>query len=136
MLDVRYSMFILRPVPAPVVFPVLDLAPGDLHSAALDLSPFQFDRIRTFEDPLFESGYAQLWAAFGANNEMERRETLALRFSLAPRLLYEMILVRREGEFVAVRDHTAIRTGDGGQAVVHLSHNLVTPAARRTGLAG
>jgi hypothetical protein len=136
MLDVRCSMFILRPVPAPVVFPVSDLAPGDRRSATLDLSPFQFDRIRTFDDPLFESGYAQLWAAFGASNEMERRETLALRFSLAPRLLYEMILVRRDGEFVAVRDHTAIRAGDGGQAVVHLSHNLVTPAARRTGLAG
>jgi hypothetical protein len=67
---------------------------------------------------------------------MERRETLALRFSLAPRLLYEMILVRRDGEFVAVRDHTAIRTRDGAQAVVHLSHNLVAPTARRTGLAG
>ena len=123
-------------VPAPVAFPVSDLAPGDLRSATVDLSVFQFDRIRTFDDPLFESGYAQLWEAFGASNEMERLETLALRFSLAPRLLYEMILVRRDGEFVAVRDHTAIRTRDGRQAVVHLSHNLVAPAARRTGLAG
>ncbi|HZJ17535.1 MAG TPA: hypothetical protein VFD27_20955 [Chthoniobacteraceae bacterium] len=123
-------------MPAPLAFLPSDLAPGDLRSAALDLSAFQFDRIRAFDDPLFESGYAQLWAAFGASNEMERRETLALRFSLAPRLLYEMILVRRDGEFVAVRDHTAIRTRDGAQAVVHLSHNLVAPAARRTGLAG
>jgi hypothetical protein len=54
-------MFILHPVPAPVVFPVSDLAPGDLRSATLNLSAFQFDRIRAFDDPLFESGYAQLW---------------------------------------------------------------------------
>ena len=125
-----------RPVPAPLAFLPSDLAPGDQRSAALDLSGVHFDRIRTFDDPLFEPAYAQLWAAFGASNEMERRETLALRFSLAPRLLYEMILVRRDGEFVAVRDHTAIRARDGTQAVVHLSHNLVVPEARRTGLAG
>jgi len=129
-------MLDVSPVPAPLAFLRLDLAPGDLRSADLDLSAFQFDRIRAIDDPLFESGYAQLWAAFGASNEMERRETLALRFSLAPGLLYEMILVRRDGEFVAVRDHTAIRARDGAQAVVHLSHNLVAPAARRTGLAG
>jgi hypothetical protein len=127
-------MFNLRFVPARLAFLPSDLAPGDLRSAALDLSGFRFDRIRAFDDPLFESGYAHLWAAFGTSNEMERRETLALRFSLAPRLLYEMILVRREGEFVAVRDHTAIRARDGVQAVVHLSHNLVAPSARRTGL--
>ena len=129
-------MLDVSPVPVPLPFLPSDLAPGDLRSASLDLSGFRFDRIRAFDDPLFESGYAQLWQAFGAGNEMERRETLALRFNLVPRLLYEMILVRRDGEFVAVRDHTAIRTRDGAQAVVHLSHNLVAPAARRTGLAG
>src|ERR1043166_4518308 len=124
-------MFVV--VPAPPAFLASDLAPGDLRSAALDLSPFQFDRIRSFDDPLFEVAYAALWAEFGTKNEMERHETLALRFSLAPRLLYEMILVRRDGEFVAVRDHTAILARDGAEAVVHLSHNLLAPSARRTG---
>ena len=113
-----------------------DLAPGDAKSAGLDVSSFQFDRIRGIDDPLFTIAHAQLWAEFGAKDEMERRETLALRFALAPRILYEMILVRRAGEFIGVRDHTAILARDGLQAVVHLSHNLLAPAARRTGLAG
>ena len=120
----------------PLAFLPSDLAPGDARSAALDVSAFQFDRIRGIDDPLFDIAHAQLWAEFGAKNEMERRETLALRFSLAPRLLYELILVRRAGEFVAVRDHTAIVSRDGTQAFVHLSHNLLAPTARRTGLAG
>jgi hypothetical protein len=102
----------------------------------VDLSGFQFDRIRAIDDPLFEFAYEHLWAEFGAKNEMERREMLAIRFALAPRMLYEMILVRRAGEFVAVRDHTAIAARNGTQAVVHLSHNLISPNARRTGLAG
>ena len=111
-----------------------DLAPGDAQSAAVDLAAFQIDRIRSVNDPLFEIGYAALWAEFGAKDEMESRETLEQRFRLAPRMLYEMVLVRRDGEFVAVRDHTAIVAAGG--AVVHLSHNLVAPNARRTGLAG
>ncbi|MCE9612605.1 MAG: hypothetical protein K8R23_20580 [Chthoniobacter sp.] len=119
---------------AQIVSSNADLAPGDLKSAALDLSSFQIDRIRTANDPLFGIAYAALWAEFGAKDEMELRETLAQRFGLAPRMLYEMILVRRGGEFVAVRDHTAA-VADGA-AVVHLSHNLVAPHERRTGIAG
>ena len=120
----------------PLAFLPSDLAPGDSKSAGLDVSAFRFDRIRRIDDPLFDIAHAQLWAEFGAKNEMERRETLALRFGLAPRLLYEMILVRRDGEFIGARDHTAIMSRDGAQVVVHLSHNLLAPAARRTGLAG
>jgi hypothetical protein len=86
---------------------------------------------------------------------MESRQALKRRFELAPRILYEMIYVRRKGEvipardharmipltgpgddFVAVRDHTVILDREGRGAVVHLSHNLIAPAARRTGLAG
>ena len=123
-------------MPEPLAFLPSDLAPGDVRSAGIDVSAFQFDRIRGIDDRLFEIAHTRLWAEFGAKNEMERRETLAMRFSLAPRLLYEMILVRRAGEFLAVRDHTAMVSRDGSQAVVHLSHNLLAPAARRTGLAG
>lgn len=123
-------------MPAPLAFPPSDLAPGDVKSAALDVAAFQFDRIRGIDDPLFDLAHAELWAEFGAKNEMERRETLALRFALAPRILYEMVLVRRAGEFIGARDHTAIVSRDGMQAVVHLSHNLLAPAARRTGLGG
>ncbi len=120
----------------PLTFAPEDLAPGDARSDSLDLSAFRFDRIRSVHHPLFELAYARLWAEFGARQEMERRETLQLRFECAPRMLYEMILVRRDGAFVAVRDHTAIMMGDQAGAVVHLSHLLVAAGARRTGLAG
>ncbi len=119
---------------AQIVSSTADLAPGDDSSAGLELSTLQIDRIRSADDPLFESAYAPLWAEFGAKDEMELRATLGQRFGLAPRLLYELVLVRRAGEFMAARDHTA--TVDGGGAVVHLSHNLIAPGARRTGLAG
>jgi hypothetical protein len=113
-----------------------DLAPGDSKSAALDLTTFEIAHIRSIDDPLFEFAYARLWEEFGAKDEMELRETLDLRFRLAPRLLYEMLLVHRGGEFVAARDHTAIVARDEAHAVVHLSHILVAPATRRTGLTG
>jgi GNAT superfamily N-acetyltransferase len=124
-------------VPSTLTFPPDDLAPGDARSAVLDLSAFRFDRIRAIDDPLFDVAYRELWAEFGATNEMERRETLAARFALGPRVLYEMILVRdATGAFVAARDHTAISTPDAAGAIVHLSHNLVAPDFRRTGIAG
>lgn len=111
-----------------------DLAPGDANSATTDLSAYRIDRIRAVDNPLFATAYAHLWAEFGAKDEMELRATLELRFRLAPRVLYEMLLIRRGDEFIAVRDHSAM-VADGG-AVVHLSHNFVSPQARRTGLAG
>lgn len=111
-----------------------DLAPGDAKSASLDLACFQIDRIRSIDDPLFEAAYEKLWAEFGEKGEMESRETLACRFQLGPAMLYEIVFVRCEGEFAAVRDHTAILAGD--RVVVHLSHNLIAANWRRTGLAG
>jgi GNAT superfamily N-acetyltransferase len=53
-------------------------------------------------------------------------------------LRYEMVLVQQRGQRVAVRDHTAVATQRYGmpEAVVHLSHVLVEPTSRRTGLAG
>lgn len=49
---------------------------------------------------------------------------------------YHMLLVTSRGKFAAVRDHTAIILGDVPGVVVHLSHNLVAPDWRRSGLAG
>ena len=130
----NHELQALRKSMAQIVSNPADLAAGDAKSAGVDLAPFQIDRIRSVDDPLFAIGYAALWAEFGAKDEMELRETLDQRFRLAPRILSEMILLRRAGEFVAVRDHTAIVAGGG--VVVHLSHNLIAPNARRTGLAG
>jgi hypothetical protein len=119
-----------------IVFHAGDLAPGDSRSARLELGPLRFDRIRSASDPLFEEAYGRLWLEFGKKGEMESRQALGHRFGLAPRMLYEMIYVRREGEFIAVRDHTVILDQEKLRVVAHLSHILIAPAARRTGLAG
>ncbi|HSI12907.1 MAG TPA: hypothetical protein VK961_12735 [Chthoniobacter sp.] len=113
-----------------------DLAPGDEKSALLDLARFELKRIRSNDDPLFERAYERLWEEFGPKDEMEQRDVLDGRFHLGQRFLYEMALVRTGGAFAAVRDHTAALTRDGRHGMVHLSHNLVSPTARRTGLAG
>lgn len=113
-----------------------DLAPGDGKSVSVDLAAFEFTRIRSVDDPLFAEAYERLWEEFGPKDELELRETLDQRFRLAPAMLYEMWIVRKDGELLAVRDHTAITTPDGTHAVVHLSHVLVALAARRTGLTG
>jgi hypothetical protein len=113
-----------------------DLAPGDQKASTLDPAQFDLARIRQSSDPLFAPAYSTLWEEFGPKDGLEEREVLDRRFRRGPRFLYEMVLVRSQGKIVAVRDHTAVMTRDGAHAVVHLSHNLVSPAARRTGLAG
>jgi hypothetical protein len=127
-------LFILESMSWPVT--TYDLAPGDEKSAPLDLSRFELTIIHRIDDPLFEAVYQPLWEEFGPKDEMEQRDVLDRRFHLSSRFLYEMAFVRMAGEFAAVRDHTAALTRDGCNAVVHLSHNLVAPAFRRSGLAG
>ncbi|HEU4429873.1 MAG TPA: hypothetical protein VFT98_14010, partial [Myxococcota bacterium] len=57
------------------------------------------------------------------------------------RLAYEMLIFRRAGEIAAVRDHSAVvqlaasGAPEPGPVVVHLSHALVAPAHRGSGLA-
>lgn len=122
-----------------------DLAPGDVRSRELDCREFDIARIHSSQDPSFGMAYERLWAEFGPQHEMESREILVRRLGWHPAkatgdawLRYELLLVRRRGQFVAVRDHTAVvtRLGATPGAVVHLSHVLVDPAWRRTGLAG
>jgi GNAT superfamily N-acetyltransferase len=110
------------------------LAPGDKNSAGLDPAQFMWSRIRSVEDPLFEKAYAALWNEFGATHEMETREVLAARFAAGGAIRYEMIVAQSAGEIAAVRDQTAIWLE--GEVIVHLSHLLVLPEWRRTGLAG
>lgn len=110
------------------------LAPGDAKSAALDPASFTWTRIRSAEDPAFERAYSALWAEFGAAHELETRDILAARFRLRGAIGYEMLLIEKDGAFCAVRDHTAIWMS--GEIIVHLSHVLVAPEQRRTGLAG
>ena len=123
-------------------FNAADLAPGDGKSAAFDTTSVEVALVRSREDPLFEFAYARLWAQFGASAEIETREVLGHRLAWDPAqphdgfaMRYDLVVVReRGGGFVAARDHTAIADASG--VVVHLSHALVDPAWRRTGLAG
>jgi len=118
-----------------------DLAPGDRKSLAGDWSGFGLQRIRETEGKLFGDAYAALWEEFGASHEIERLEVLARRMARDPGsadgMLYEMLAVTAPGGGIAaVRDQTAIVLPGGHPAVVHLSHNLVLPPWRRSGLAG
>jgi hypothetical protein len=120
-----------------------DLAPGDARSATLDWTGYELHHIRSTADPLFSKAYEPLWQEFHAANEIEQPAVLDRRMRWNPAeltngiaRLYELLLVTLDGEFVGVRDHTAIVRPDFGIAVVHLSHNLVAPAHRRSGIAG
>lgn len=129
----------------PVEFIPEDLAPGDAKSLELATEELEIARILSDQDPLFAPAFDRLWAEFGPQHEMEQREVIERRLGWHPMLVmgdywlrYEMILVRRRGEFVAARDHTAVVACHAGatHAVIHLSHVLVEPAWRRTGLTG
>jgi len=110
------------------------LAPGDQKSAILDPSRFAWSRIRSCEEPLFEKAYAFLWAEFGAAHELESRDVLAARFAARGNFRSEMIVAESADSIAAARDHTAIWSES--EAIVHLSHLLVAPGWRRSGLAG
>ncbi len=128
-----------------VEFIPADLAPGDGKALELDCRDLDVVRIHSIHEPLLVMAYERLWNEFGPQQEMEAREIITRRLAWHPAatvgkcwLRYELILVRRQGQLMAVRDHTAVTTCDRGapHAVVHLSHVLVEAAWRRTGLAG
>ena len=126
---------------------ILDFAPGDVRFAKLDWSDLQVRRVRDAADADFDAAYQRLWAEFGALGEMERRAVICDRLTWDPArpvagaaLAYELLVLRRGGAVAALRDHTAVvRVGEDGRPlvgpiVVHLSHALVEPAHRGTGL--
>lgn len=119
-----------------------DLAPGDRRFASFDWSGLELLRVGAVADPWFAPAWERLWREFGARGEMEQRGVIADRLGWNPAcerdgrfLAYEMLAVVRAGRLVAVRDHSAIVAPDG-LAVVHLSHVLVEPELRGSGLAG
>jgi GNAT superfamily N-acetyltransferase len=124
-----------------------DLAPGDRGSAA-PIASCAVRRVATSADPDFGAAYARLYAEFGPAGGMEMRTVIEERLLWDPArpvgryaLLYEMVVVRRAGEIAALRDHTAtVRLAADGRperdpVIVHLSHALVDPAHRGSGLA-
>src|SRR5262245_6438953 len=122
-----------------------DLAPGDTRSMELTEGELDVARIHSSDHPLFAAAYAGLWTEFGSLDEMEPRVVIEQRLAWYPAealdgcwLRYEIVFVQQRGQRVAVRDHTVVATQRYGipEAVVHLSHVLVEPTSRRTGLAG
>jgi hypothetical protein len=120
-----------------------DLAPGDAKSSGADWTGVDLHRIRSIDDPNFPEAFDILWQEFGASGEMETRDVIARRLargSASPSsgcvFEYELLLVKRGKEFVAVRDHTVILCPQHGMAVVHMSHNFVAPPWRRSGISG
>jgi len=119
-----------------------DIAPGepaDKVSVALDR--FRLEDASTIED--FDRGYRLLDAEFGPLNELERREVLErwfLRGSLSPpdaaiRAFYHLLTIfDRDGRVAAVRDGFSAVDPSAPRVVELMSHSLVLPAWRRSGV--
>ncbi|GAB4169491.1 MAG: hypothetical protein Fur0032_08040 [Terrimicrobiaceae bacterium] len=120
-----------------------DLAPGDARCLESHFSGARLHRIESGNDPLFHMAYGLLWDEFGLIGELEEESVLEERLAWTGETLedgcamrYRLMLVTMDGEPAAVRDHTAIEVAGHPGVVVHLSHNLVLPPWRRSGLAG
>jgi hypothetical protein len=113
-----------------------------------DWSELQVHRVPDARDPDFALAYEKLWREFGPRGEMERRRVIEERLAWDPArpvgdaaLAYELLVLRRGGEVVALRDHTAVVRLDArgrplaGPVVVHLSHAFVALPERGSGLA-
>ncbi|MBM3848406.1 MAG: hypothetical protein FJ405_19240 [Verrucomicrobia bacterium] len=123
-----------------------DLAPGDRRILPWDSSTLTCHRITSPQHPWFRPAYDRLWATFGAADEMETQEVILRRLTREPMretpsgalLHYELAAAEAQGCLVATRDHTIIVPDPEhmpGFVVIHMSHILVEPHWRRTGLA-
>jgi len=92
----------------------------------------------------FDLGHRLLEAQFGPVGEIERREVLERWFQLKSftppgmtlKPIYHFLLFRdRDGKVAAVRDGWTVVDVPGRRAAVFLSHSLVVPEHRRTGVA-
>jgi hypothetical protein len=126
-----------------------DLAPGDGRSRAFDWSGLRIERIRAAHDPLFSRAYRRLWDEFGGDGGMESEAVITSRLGWDPGrpvngcgFRYELLVVLRGEVLVAVRDSTVIvpgapqPTAERREVFVHLSHLLIEPPLRGSGLSG
>ncbi len=105
------------------------------------LERFQLEEVRT--EASFQLGYDALEVQFGPINEIERREVLWSWFeqkSLTPveqniRAFYHMSLIWEGQTLAAVRDDFGTVNRQTGAVVAFLSHSLVLPPYRRSGVA-
>lgn len=121
-----------------------DLSHGDQAAAGFSWTGLSCHRVEDADDPAFDAGYRFLHAEFDPRGEIETADVLKRRFDWDPAktvdglaMLYEMIVVQGAQGLAAVRDHTAILNLNQPEAplVVHLSHVLVAPEWRGSGLA-
>jgi hypothetical protein len=119
------------------------LAPGDRSSTTFSAEGVEVTSIDSVDHPLFEKAFSALWSEFGEKAEIEQKEVIERRLkwqgksmSSFQRYWYQLLWIEKEGVPLGVRDHTVIFHPDQKKTLVHLSHNLLFPDSRRSGLAG
>ncbi len=113
-----------------------ELPQGDAKARAA-WDRYALSLVASPEDPSFEAAYTVLHDEFAAKGELETRPALLAYFASAgPTTGYKLVVARDEaGELAAVRDCHVSVDRDARVVVVFLSHAVVLPAHRRTGLA-
>jgi hypothetical protein len=114
-----------------------DIPPEDTKARAA-LPRFRLSRIMAEGDPDFEPAYELLDGEFGAKGELERRDAIVGYFARTKDLVgYHLVVARDEaGQLAAVRDCHVSVDAQARIVVVFLSHVLVLPPYRRSGLGG
>ncbi|WP_437762489.1 hypothetical protein WMF27_46085 [Sorangium sp. So ce281] len=120
-----------------------DVCPGEgPEKVARALAQFSVDEAQ--DGAAFDEGYGALDAVFGPKGELERREVLAAWLTGAHTdagapitATYHMLLARSadDGRLAGVRDCYVTLDRAARRCVALLSHALVLPAFRRSGLA-
>ncbi len=120
-----------------------DLAPGDQKSLERDWSGFEMHVVRDGSDAWFRPAYDALWNEFGASGEVELEDVILRRLERGDRwqadgyrLCYRLCVLHHAGKWAVIHDETAMVADSLPGAMVHISHQLVAPEWRRTGLAG
>jgi hypothetical protein len=110
--------------------------PGDAKARAA-LGRYTLSLVTSPSDPAFEEAYAILNDEFGAKGELETKSALDAYFSKVGETSgYRLVVARDEtGAMVAVRDCSVSVDASARLVVVFLSHAVVLPAHRRSGLA-
>ena len=104
---------------------------------------YRIEAVESSRSPAFDAAYAALAAEFAARGELERRAVIARWLDQPPPSGREGSFVRtyhlltahdEAGAFAGVRDCHVVLDPKSGVAIVYLSHALVLPPFRRTGL--
>lgn len=119
-----------------------DVAPLDREKAAAAVASVRFDLVTDPDGPAFDAAYRLMDTFFGPRGELEDRAALAdfvrrrvLDFGPGLEGVYHLVVAWDRDRLVGVRDCYVDIDHTHGVCVVALSHSLVVPEARRTGVA-